>query len=511
MPRHHAYPSVHSLSEFNMTRLSHRFTGPALGALLLLAPVWRPLQAQEAAAATGTATADSIPVRPLGPTEARTEEAIRGLRSLRALSDGRLFVNDGGTRQVLLLDSMLKVSKVVSDTSFDADIPYGGRSMGMLPYMDDSTLLVDPSTLSMVVLDSRGNQVRIMAAPSARDINQLAGVNAGVNAFDSRGRLIYRARAGGGFGGFGRGGGRTRGGGGRGGDAGDGGDAEGARPTPAASGRNSAQITVNGERQTRSFNSSTLPDSVPILRADLDARTIDTVAYMRVTNPQISTSTTEEGGMQVNVKMNPLPQNDDWAIMADGSIAVVRVLDYRVDWYTADGTVERSAPLPFAWKRISDDDKIRMVDSLKTAAAAASERAQALVRGPRGFRPNFEPVEAEELPDYYPPISAGNTYADYDGNLWVLPATSSVAGQVMSMLGGRGGRGGPPRGGARDSTAAAPAGLAYDVINRAGELVERVQLPAGRTIAGFGPNGVVYLSAREGREVFLEKVRRQQP
>jgi hypothetical protein len=45
-------------------------------------------------------------------------------------------------------------------------------------------------------------------------------------------------------------------------------------------------------------------------------------------------------------------------------------------------------------------------------------------------------------------------------------------------------------------------------VNRKGELVERVQLPAGRTIAGFGPNGVIYLAVREGREQFLERYKR---
>ena len=49
--------------------------------------------------------------------------------------------------------------------------------------------------------------------------------------------------------------------------------------------------------------------------------------------------------------------------------------------------------------------------------------------------------------------------------------------------------------------------LVYDVVNRKGELSHRVQLPAGRQIAGFGPNGTIYLLVREGREVFLEKTR----
>lgn len=50
--------------------------------------------------------------------------------------------------------------------------------------------------------------------------------------------------------------------------------------------------------------------------------------------------------------------------------------------------------------------------------------------------------------------------------------------------------------------------LNYDVVNRKGELIERVQLPAGRTIAGFGPNGAIYLSSREGRSIFIERYKR---
>jgi hypothetical protein len=246
---------------------------------------------------------------------------------------------------------------------------------------------------------------------------------------------------------------------------------------------------VGGERRTRSFSDRNMPDSTPILRANFDTRKIDTVAFMRATNPQVEMKQSPEGGMQVSVKMNPLPQNDDWALMKDGSVAVVRVLDYRIDWYKPDGTLERSAPLPFDWKRITDDEKDRMVDSLKTAAKEATARIEQMMAsggGGRGFRPSFEPVDAQFLPDYYPPIRAGSTVADYDGNLWVLPATSSLAGQMAAMI---------------------PAG----VINRKGELVERVQLPVGRSIAGFGPDGVVYLTARQGRDVFLEKARRLPP
>jgi hypothetical protein len=511
-----------------------------MGVATLAAPLGAMLGAQE--------TTPQIPLRPLGAVEARTAASLGNVNQLRALPDGRVFVNDGPRRQVLLLDGALKTERVVADTLESSGIPYGTRNFGVMPYVGDSTLLVDPATLSMLVLNSKGELVRVMAAPRANDLNFLASANLGTHAFDSEGRLIYRLNQPGGFGGGMGGPGMMMGGpmmggfgGGRGGDrggqqAGQPGGQQGrggapqtdqqreqqraaqqvrnqvnaAREDRFPGGGNSATITVGGERRTRSFTDRNMPDSVPILRANFDTRKVDTVTFMRVTNPQVEMKTGEDGEMRVSAKMNPLPQNDDWALMRDGSVAVVRVLDYRIDWFKPNGELERSAPLPFDWKRITDEEKDRMVDSLKIAAKEASDRiAQMMAQGGggRGFRPSFEPVDAQFLPDYYPPIRAGTTMADYDGNLWILPATSSLAGQMAAMI-PPGAAGRVPPGMLPAGMAAPTAGLAYDVVNRKGELVERVQLPAGRTIAGFGPDGVVYLTAREGREVFLEKARR---
>lgn len=525
-----------------------RSTVYSMAAVAMLAS---PLAAQDVTAEKPS----QIPVRQLGPVEARTETALGNLNTMRALPNGTLLVNDGSKRQIVLFDGSLKVAKVIADT-LEAPIPYGQRNAGLLPYVGDSSLIVDPATLSLLVLNGRGEMVRVMSAPRSQDLNTLAGANLGSNAFDSEGRLIYRTNAGGQFGGMGpgmgapgggfggnmptggAGGGRggDGGGGGRGGDAGGaqrGGQTTQAATPPAAAGQqsaaeirrqvaavqedrfpsgNSAQITVNGERRTRSFNDRNLPDSIPILRANFDTRKTDTVAFMRVTNPKFEMKATDDGGTQVSVKMNPLPQNDDWALLSDGTVAVVRVLDYRVEYIKPDGTRERSAPIPFDWKRITDEEKIKMVDSLKLASKAATEQAQQMMAGGGGgrgsFRPAFEPVDAEFLPDYYPPIRAGSTLADQDGNLWILPTTSTLAAQMQAMIPANMRTQIPA--GMLPGGAPATAGLAYDIVNRKGELVERIQIPAGRTIAGFGPGGVVYLLERKGREVFLEKTRRVQ-
>jgi hypothetical protein len=96
-----------------------------------------------------------------------------------------------------------------------------------------------------------------------------------------------------------------------------------------------------------------------------------------------------------------------------------------------------------------------------------------------GGQPEIRFVAPSELPDYKPPFFANSVRADLDDNLWVrtIP-TRQVAG-----------------------------GPVYDVINREGKLVDRVQVPAGRTIIGFGADGAVYLVSRDGQSMTLERSR----
>jgi hypothetical protein len=41
-------------------------------------------------------------------------------------------------------------------------------------------------------------------------------------------------------------------------------------------------------------------------------------------------------------------------------------------------------------------------------------------------------------------------------------------------------------------------------------MIERVKLPAGRQLLGFGPNGAIFLGARNGRQIIVEKVMRKE-
>lgn len=96
---------------------------------------------------------------------------------------------------------------------------------------------------------------------------------------------------------------------------------------------------------------------------------------------------------------------------------------------------------------------------------------------PSGPLPPLTMVLASELPDYKPAFAPGSTRADAEGNLWIRTSQNVNAVPV------------------------------YNVINRKGELIDRVQLPKNRVLAGFGPDGIVYLAVREGTTARLEKAR----
>ena len=64
------------------------------------------------------------------------------------------------------------------------------------------------------------------------------------------------------------------------------------------------------------------------MRADFATRTIDTVAWANVPGPLPYTmDVTDDGVMKIGIVVNPFPLSDEWALLADGSIAVVRTHD----------------------------------------------------------------------------------------------------------------------------------------------------------------------------------------
>ena len=421
------------------------------------------------------AQTSKVPVRPLPAPTATSTETVRSLAAVRPLANGNVLVNDQAGRRVLLMDSTLKLLGVVADSTSSTASAYGPRGGGLIAYRGDSTLFVDPASLSMLVIDPVGTIARVMAAPRPSDVQFLTGGVGGTPGFDAKGRLVYRSFTRPTFG--------------------PGGPAGGAPPV--------------------------LPDSEAIVRFDLASRKLDTAGYFKVYRPKMNVER-DSTGIRVTSYINPLPVVDEWAVMADGSVAIVRGREYRVDFISADGTTTRGDKLPYDWQRLSDDDKAAFIDSTKAAMTRARAAGGAGPGGNAGFAmggggaqqmvirmdgpgaggpppgaggapppqiviggpgagaqlPPLTFVSPSELPDYKPVFGPNSVRADADGRLWIrtIPTTPT-------------------------------AGVVYEVIDRAGKLVDRVLVPSGSVVVGFGSGGVVYLGARDATGIHVQRTR----
>jgi hypothetical protein len=422
-------------------------------------------------AASAAAAQQRPPVRQLGPVVAKASESFAIVAGVRALPGGRVLVNDITRRRVVLLDSALATVTVVADSTSSTANAYGPRPGGLIAYRGDSTLFVDPASMSMLVIDPAGKIARVMSVPRSQDAASLAGVAFGGAGLDAAGRLVYRS------------------------------------PNRMMMSMNAA----GGGRPTIPEQ----PDTAPIVRVDLASRKLDTLGFIKTPRVRMQMSRDENGRMTMMSEVNPLPVVDEWAVLVDGSVAIVRGRDYHVDWINPDGTRSSSPKIPFDWQRLTDEDKVAFIDSVKAARARMQANGQAggqVIVGPGGPPPGAAPggtqimitrmdgpggagnpppsggqvappqvnfVSPSELPDYKPPFFAGAVRADTEGNLWIrtIPTQKIEGGPV------------------------------YDVVNRRGELVDRVQVPAGRLILGFGPGGAVYLGAREANGFTFERAR----
>ncbi len=422
---------------------------------------------------TDALTAQSLPpVRPLGPVvRVSAADLLGSVAAVRPLPGGRVLVNDITRRQLVLLDSSFAQEAVLADTTAATGNAYSGRIAGMIPYRGDSTLFIDPTSLSMLVLDGAGKVVRVMAVPRPNDAMFMVGGPFGTPGFDSKGRIVYRGLT---------------------------------LPTMSASSAGGAPSALPLIPQ--------MPDSAPILRVALDTRALDTASFFKIPKTRLNVVQNDRGGMSVSMMMNPMPVVDDWTLLPDGTLAVLRGADYHLDWLAPDGTRTSTAKIPFDWQRLSDEAKVAFLDSAKTAieaqralATTVAGATNAVFAGPTGggaamtsmrieiagappraaaqagaatgmAMPALNMVPPADIPDYRPAFGTGAMRADLEGNLWIR--TSKIV------------NGGP----------------VYDVVNRSGVLIDRVVFPFGRVIAGFGP-GVVYMGVRDEKGARLELAR----
>jgi hypothetical protein len=438
---------THTLPTFTNQQMLNRCLVLLGATTTLAAPSAAPLDAQQAPA-----------VRLIAAPTTASKQTLGIIAAIRELPGGRVLVNDVAKRQLLMYDPALGTATIVADSTPGTPSSYGPSAGAIIAYLADSSLFVDPRDLTMFVIDPNGTIARVAAVPRSQDAGSLGSNTLGAPALDSKGRLVYRVAA--------------------------------AFRMPSLSPRGSPPAAPE------------IPDSAAIVRVDLATRRLDTAGFFKTPKTKLVV-TQSERGVSMTTELNPMPTVDDWAVLADGSIAVVRGQDYHVDLLSPDGARSSSPKLPFDWQRLTDDDKIAVIDSAKTAMERVRTAAATGAPSPDGgplrvmtnitiggdgparsattsaaAPPPMNFVLPSELPDYRPAFTQGAAKADLDGNLWIR--TTSVR-------------------------ASAIAGPIYDVVDAKGQLVDRVQVPSGRTIVGFGKGGVVYMMARDDKGAWLER------
>ncbi len=189
------------------------------------------------------------------------------------------------------------------------------------------------------------------------------------------------------------------------------------------------------------------------------------------------------------------------AVTSDGSIALFHAHEYRIEWFRADNSHTTGTRIPYPWQRIPDDVRARAIDSTNTAVrqvydSLVAKRAADSVRtgGPpvtaaaagRSGRPTPPPklgtlATSEDVPDFYPPTAQHAFLADGDNQLWVRHRI----GEVWTR----------------------PRWRFWDVINRKGEVVDRVAVPANQMVVGFAAGGKVFTTISDAGTVKLVESR----
>jgi hypothetical protein len=233
------------------------------------------------------------------------------------------------------------------------------------------------------------------------------------------------------------------------------------------------RITENGPQSA---------DSVPMIRWDRVSGKRDTLAWRRVAQGSAQIS-----GGRGNVSMRigggpPFAGEDLMTVAPDGRVAVVRHEPFSVDYVSESGQRTRGQPIRYDKVRVTDGHKAEWRERQKGTTRMMMTNDNG--RRSATMAPNNDVQDPDSWGgDNMPPFLNGTNTAVFsnDGYLWV--ARTGPAGQAPT----------------------------YDVIDRAGNVVQRVVLPKRHRLLGFG-NSAVYVARLDEDDLqYLQKYRFTMP
>jgi hypothetical protein len=273
--------------------------------------------------------------------------------------------------------------------------------------------------------------------------------------------------------------------------------------TPAQGGRGEGRIAIGGttipqgsDNKGRMYiegppfrlteNGPQSADSVPMIRWDRASGKRDTLAWRRVPQGTTQISGGRSGGGQ-NVSMRvgggpPFAGADAMVIAPDGRVAVVRHEPFSVDYISENGQRTRGQPIRYEKVKVSEGHKAEWRERQRGATMMMMTNDNG--RRSATMAPNNNVQDPESWGgEFMPPFLNGtnNLVFSNDGYLWVART--------------------------------GPAGMAptYDIIDRGGNVVQRVVLPKRHRLLGFG-NSAIYLARLDEDDLqYLQKYRFTMP
>jgi len=379
-------------------------------------------------------TATTLPaqqLRTLSRPDAEFEEPFTQVTGIRELKDGRVVVNDIRDKVVQLVDfksgSAKKIGREGSGPK-EYSLP-----MSLVALPGDTSGVYDPLNQRMLLIlpnGEPGDFIKTTPAPSASTRGG-GGISISLSPpryTDAKGRFYY---------------------------------AGGSLPRPDA-----PQTGV---------------DSQPILRFARDAKSADTVAWIRVPANNVRVSNTGNRRTFMGGIANPFAARDEWVVTADGRVGVIRSPEYRVDW--SGPSSAKGAPIAYEKIKLTEKHKEQWRETQRNGTRIMMRVGPGGATSASSGSPSdgqFRPPEPTDWPEVLPPFTANSAVIAPNGQIWIART--------------------------REATDNIPR---YDIIDGSGKLVSRVALPAKTRVVGFG-NGVVYTVRTDEDDLqYLQRFRLQ--
>jgi hypothetical protein len=348
--------------------------------------------------------AQTVATRTVGKPVAEYAEPFTVLMNARELSDGRVLVTDAQERTVHLVDAKLASAvQVGRQGGGPAEYRY---PTALVAAGGDTTLVYDIAGLRFLVIDPSGKVGQTISLQSLS--GGLPVGPAAVRGYDRAGRLYYQGM----------------------------------------------NFTMAGGKPEFS-------DSAALIRLDGGTKRLDTLAFVRANAPKMAVSgDMQKGTGSMKVGVSPFPITDEWVLLGDGRVVVVRGATYRVDQIGADGKLRPGALVPYAKVKVTEKDKEAAranTKRMREAMGRASADARAAAGASGGRMPAMAVDEPTEWPEYKPAFGPLALHVAPEGTIWVHRL--------------------------REAGADAPL---YDVIDPSGKLLHRVQLPPKTRLLAIG-------------------------